>query len=209
MGAIADRPLLSVGTPGEWEAWLEANRDHDGVRLRVRKKSSSHPAPLYAEALDVALCFGWIDGQTGSLDDESYFVSFSPRRARSRWSQVNREHVERLIAEGRMRDAGQAEIDRAKADGRWDAAYRQKDAELPPDLCEALDASPAAAEFFSRLSSQNQFAILFRIGGVKRAETRAAKIATYVAMLERGETIYPQNLRPPTPSRTKSARSGE
>lgn len=195
MGAIADRPLLSLDGPAEWEAWLEANLDHDGVRLRLRKKSSRHPAPSYSEALDVALCFGWIDGQSGSIDADSYFVSFSPRRARSMWSQINREHVERLIAAGRMRPPGQAEIDRAKADGRWDAAYRQKDAEVPADLQSALDANPAAAEFFLRLSSQNRFAILFRIGSVKRAETRAAKIATYVGMLERGETIYPQRAR--------------
>jgi uncharacterized protein YdeI (YjbR/CyaY-like superfamily) len=146
---------------------------------------------LYAEALDVALCHGWIDGQKGSLDEDYFFNGFSPRRARSPWSQINREHVSRLIDEGRMTSHGLAEVDRAKADGRWDAAYRQKDATPPPDLQLALDASPRAAAAFAALNSQNRFAILFRIGNVKRAETRAAKIAGYVAMLERNETIYP------------------
>ena len=192
MASVTDRELLLFATAAEFEAWLAQNLTHDGIRLQLRKKSSTKPGMLYAEALDVALCWGWIDGQKGSLDDDYFFNGFSPRRARSPWSQINREHVERLINEGRMRPEGQAEIDRAKADGRWDAAYRQKDAEIPADLQVALDANPAALAMFATLSSQNRFAILFRIGNVKRAETRAAKIATFVAMLERGETIYPQ-----------------
>ena len=192
MAKVTDRELLLFATAAEFEQWLAANLTHDGIRLQLKKKSSTKPGMLYAEALDVALCWGWIDGQKGSLDDDYFFNGFSPRRARSPWSQVNREHVERLINEGRMRPEGQAEIDRAKADGRWDAAYRQKDAEIPADLQLALDANPAALAMFATLSSQHRFAILFRIGSVKRAETRAAKIATFVAMLERGETIYPQ-----------------
>ncbi|MEO5723205.1 MAG: YdeI/OmpD-associated family protein, partial [Ilumatobacteraceae bacterium] len=120
---------------------------------------------------------------------------FTPRRARSPWSQVNRERVERLIAVGRMRPTGQTEIDRAKADGRWDAAYRQRTATVPPDLQQALDASPGAAAAFADLSSQNRFAILFRLGNVKRQETQARKISEYIAMLERGETIHPQKAR--------------
>ena len=192
MAKVTDRELLLFATAAEFEQWLAANLTHDGIRLQLRKKSSTKPGMLYAEALDVALCWGWIDGQKGSLDDDYFFNGFSPRRARSPWSQINREHVERLTKEGRMRPEGQAEIDRAKADGRWDAAYRQKDAEIPADLQLALDANPAALAMFAKLSSQNRFAILFRIGNVKRAETRTAKIATFVAMLERGETIYPQ-----------------
>ncbi len=181
---------------------MEANPDHDGVRLRLRKKASSLPGITYAEALDAALCFGWIDGQAGSHDADYHLVVFGPRRRRSIWSKRNQEHIERLTAAGRMRPLGQAQVDQARADGRWDAAYQQKDAEIPADLQAALDANSTAAAFFAQLSSQNRFAILFRIGNVKRAETRAAKIVTYVAMLERGETIYPQS--PPKPSSAKA-----
>ena len=191
MVANVDKPIMLFGAVDEWTAWLDAHPDHDGVRLQLRKKRSAAPGITYPEALDVALCFGWIDGQAGSLDDDYHLQSFTPRRARSPWSQRNRDYVGRLIIEGRMRPAGLAEIERAKADGRWDAAYRQKDSPVPDDLRAALDASPVATDNFARLNSQNRFAILFRLGNVKRAETRAAKIATYVEMLERGETIHP------------------
>ena len=192
MGGVNDRELLLFATAAEFEAWLADNLAHDGIRLQLRKKSSTKPGMLYAEALDVALCWGWIDGQKGSLDEDYFFNGFSPRRARSPWSQINREHVERLTNEGRMRPEGQAEIDRAKSDGRWDAAYRQKDAAVPDDLQRALDANPAALAMFAKLSSQNRFAILFRIGAVKRAETREGKIGEFVTMLANGETLYPQ-----------------
>ena len=195
MGAMAEnsgKPILLFATLQDWEAWLEQNAAHDGVRLQLVKKNSSAPGISYAEALDVALCFGWIDGQAGTHDDDYFLRVFTPRRARSMWSQRNRDLVAQLIATGRMRPAGIAEIERAQADGRWDAAYRQKDSPVPDDLQAALDASPSAAEFFASLSSQNRFAILFRISGAKRATTRAANIAKYVAMLERNETIYPQ-----------------
>lgn len=195
MSAVADKPIMHFETADAWEAWLEGHEGTDGVRLKLRKQASKAAGIAYQEALQVALCHGWIDGQANSLDDDFSLRVFTPRRARSPWSKVNVDHVAALIAAGRMRPAGQAEIDRAKADGRWDAAYRQKDAEIPADLQAALDASPQAAAFFPTLSSQNRFAILFRVGNVKRAETRAAKIATYVAMLERGETIYPQKAR--------------
>ncbi len=192
MVAVNDKPILAVDTVGEWEEFLEASPASDGVRLRLRKKASAMAGITYAEALDAALCFGWIDGQAGSLDEDYHLQVFTPRRPRSVWSKRNRDHVERLTALGRMRAAGQLQIDRAKADGRWDAAYRQKDAEVPADLQAALDASPAAAAFFAQLSSQNRFAITFRIGNVKRADTRARKIVTFVEMLERGETLHPQ-----------------
>jgi uncharacterized protein YdeI (YjbR/CyaY-like superfamily) len=192
MVGVSDKPILAVDTVTEWEQFLEANPDSDGVRLRLRKTASAMAGITYAEALDAALCFGWIDGQAGSLDDDYHLQVFTPRRPRGVWSQRNRDHVERLTALGRMRAAGQLQVDRAKADGRWDAAYRQKGAEVPPDLQAALDASPAAASFFAQLSSQNRFAIIFRIGNVKRADTRARKIATFVEMLERGETLHPQ-----------------
>jgi uncharacterized protein YdeI (YjbR/CyaY-like superfamily) len=192
MAAIRDRELLFFATAPEWESWLAANLTHDGIRLQLRKKATTKPGMLYPEALDVALCWGWIDGQSGSIDADYYFVSFQPRRPRSIWSDINRGHVTRLIADGRMKPEGQAEIDRAKADGRWDAAYRQKDAPVPEDLAAALAASPNALAFFDTLSAQNRFAVLFRVQSVKRAETRARKIEQFVQMCERGETIYPQ-----------------
>lgn len=189
MVAVTDRLLLFFTSPAEWDSWLESNHDHEGVRLQLRKKNSSKPGILYSEALDVALCWGWIDGQAGSIDDDHYTNGFSPRRTRSPWSKINRDHVARLIASGKMRPEGLAEVERAKADGRWDAAYSQKDP-VPDDLQSAIDASPPAAAFFATLSAQNRFAIIFRTGNVKRAETRARKIGEFVAMLERGETIY-------------------
>jgi uncharacterized protein YdeI (YjbR/CyaY-like superfamily) len=196
MAAVSDKPILIVDSVQEWEDWLGANPESDGVRLRLRKKSSKRAGITYPEALDSALCFGWIDGQAGSVDDDYHLQLFTPRRRRSMWSQRNRDHVARLTAAGRMRASGMAEVERAQADGRWDAAYRQKDAPVPDDVQAALDASPAAKAFFAELSAQNRFAILFRIGNVKRAATRAAKIQTFVAMLEKGDTPHPQRARP-------------
>jgi uncharacterized protein YdeI (YjbR/CyaY-like superfamily) len=196
MAGVSDKPVLEVNTVEEWEAWLADDPDPGGVRLRLRKKASQRPGITYAEALDSALCFGWIDGQVGALDEDYHLQVFTPRRPRSVWSQRNRDHVARLIAAGRMRSAGLVEVERAKADGRWEAAYRQKDALVPDDLQAALDASPDAAALFAKLTSQNRFAILFRINSVKRAETRAAKIAGFVAMLDRGETPHPQSTKP-------------
>ena len=196
MTGASDKPVLEVGTVEEWEAWLADDPDPGGVRLRLRKKASKRLGITYAEALDSALCFGWIDGQVGALDEDYHLQVFTPRRPRSVWSQRNRDHVARLIAAGRMRSAGLVEVERAKADGRWEAAYRQKDALVPDDLQAALDASPDAAALFAKLTSQNRFAILFRINSVKRAETRAAKIARFVAMLDRGETPHPQSTKP-------------
>jgi len=196
MAGVSDKPVLEVNTVEEWEAWLADDPDPGGVRLRLRKKASQRPGITYAEALDSALCFGWIDGQVGALDEEYHLQVFTPRRPRSVWSQRNRDHVARLIAAGRMRSGGLVEVDRAKADGRWEAAYRQKDALVPDDLRAALDASPDAAALFAKLTSQNRFAILFRINSVKRAETRAAKIAGFVAMLDRGETPHSQSTKP-------------
>jgi uncharacterized protein YdeI (YjbR/CyaY-like superfamily) len=189
----AERPELLFADASAWERWLDTNAStSDGVRLQLRHLSAPVAGLLYPDALDLALCFGWIDGTARALDDRFFFRDFGPRRPRSIWSKVNREHTERLVADGRMRPAGLAEIDRAKADGRWDAAYRQKGAEVPEDLAAALAANPTAAAAFAGLSGQNRFSLLFRIGNVKRAETRAAKIAGYVAALERGETIHPQ-----------------
>lgn len=185
-----DKPELQVDTVAEWEAWLDSNPGPIGVRLRLRKKASTEPGITYAEALDVALCFGWIDGQSSSLDADYYLQTFTPRRARSIWSKVNIGHAARLIEEGRMRPQGQHEIDRAKADGRWDSAYRQRDGEIPVELQEALDAEPEIAEAFASQSAQNRFAMSFRVANLKRPESRAARVAEYVEMLKRGETIH-------------------
>lgn len=143
------------------------------------------------EAIDAALCHGWIDGLINKYDASYYLVRFTPRRPRSKWSQINVERVAELIAAGRMRPAGQAEIDRAKADGRWDAAYAPASRiGVPDDLRRALDACPAAAAFFATLTGANRYAILYRIGEAKRPETRAKTVAKFVAMLARGETLF-------------------
>ena len=137
------------------------------------------------------LCYGWIDGRLDKYDSESWLVRFTPRRPRSKWSEVNRKRALELISTGRMQPSGQLEIDRAKADGRWEAAYAPASkAEVPPDLQDALDANPKAAAFFATLTGANRYAILYRIGAVKKAETRARKIGDFVGMLERGETVH-------------------
>jgi uncharacterized protein YdeI (YjbR/CyaY-like superfamily) len=159
--------------------------------MRIAKKGTGVATCSAPEALDVALCFGWIDGQRRALDDVYFLQKYTPRRARSKWSKINVGKVAELTAAGRMRPAGQAEIDRAKADGRWDAAYAsQKNIEVPPDLQEALDADPVAAEAFAALNSQIRYAILFRLHVAKRAETRARRLEQFMEMLRRGETLH-------------------
>jgi uncharacterized protein YdeI (YjbR/CyaY-like superfamily) len=194
MGANSEKEILYFSDQFGWRDWLVTNFARtEGVRLKLRRKASTLPGVDYTEALEVALCFGWIDGQANSLDENFHLQVFSPRRSRSTWSQTNRDRVARLIADGRMQPPGIAQIEAAKADGRWDAAYaRQSETVVPEDLQQAIDANPSASAMFATLSSQNRFAIVFRTNGLKRAETRAAKIAGFVAMLERGETIHPQ-----------------
>jgi len=193
MSAFAEKPELRPASVEEWASWLEAHADDpehaDGVRLRLRKKSADVPGILYGEALDVALCHGWIDGQSKSIDSEWWHQAFTPRRASSPWSKVNREHVERLIAEGRMRERGLAEIERAKADGCWDAAYRVAGAEAPPELEAAIAADPAAAEFWAGLGKSARWPFIFRVQSLKRPESRGRRAAEYAAMLARGETL--------------------
>jgi uncharacterized protein YdeI (YjbR/CyaY-like superfamily) len=185
-----DKPELHIDTVADWEAWLNSDPDPSGVRLRLRKKAATAPGITYAEALDVALCFGWIDGQSQSLDADYFLQTFTPRRPRSMWSKVNIGHVTRLIEEGRMRPQGQLEINRAKADGRWDSAYRQRDGDLPVELQEALNADAEIAKAFAAQSAQNRFAMAFRVANLKRPATRAARVAEYVEMLKRGETLH-------------------
>jgi uncharacterized protein YdeI (YjbR/CyaY-like superfamily) len=190
MVSFADKPILFFTSSDEFRDFLEADPPDAGVRLQLRKKSSTAPGITWQEALDVALCYGWIDGQSSRYDDDYTLQAFTPRRKNSPWSQINQGHVARLITEGRMRPGGIAEVERAKADGRWDAAYRAKGIVTPPDLQAAIDASPAASAAWATLTKQNRFAIIFRTTSVKRAETRERKIREFVAMLERGESIY-------------------
>jgi len=177
-----------------WTRWLEKEHANcPGIWMRIAKKSAGEPSVQYPEALDVALCFGWIDGQKKSIDENYWLQKWTPRAARSIWSKINREKVQALIDKGLMREPGMREIERAKADGRWEQAYDSwSAATVPDDLQAALDASPKAKKFFAALNSHNRYAILFRTHSAKRAETRAKRIAEFVAMLERGETIYPQ-----------------
>ena len=188
-------PELIVSDAAAWRAWLRENHaDPAGVWLVLAKKGTEEPTSLtYDQALEEALCHGWIDGQARRRDEATYRQRFTPRRKRSAWSKRNTGIAERLHAEGRMHPAGQAEVERAKADGRWDAAYAgQASIEVPPDLAEALAAEPEAQAMFERLNRQNRYAVLYRIGTAKRADTRARRIQQFVAMLARGETIYPQ-----------------
>jgi uncharacterized protein YdeI (YjbR/CyaY-like superfamily) len=191
----ADIPELIVPDAHAWRRWLAVHHgDAAGVWLVLAKKGTTEPTSLtYAQALDEALCHGWIDGQTASGDKSTYRQRFTPRRTRSRWSARNVGIISRLRAEGRMHPAGEAEVERAQGDGRWEAAYRgAASSEVPPDLAAALGAHPSAQAMFEILSSQNRYAILFRISDAKLPATRERRVNQFVAMLERGETVYPQ-----------------
>jgi uncharacterized protein YdeI (YjbR/CyaY-like superfamily) len=193
---MADEAIeLTVADHAAWRAWLVEHHDSPaGVWLSLAKKGTTEPTSLrYDDALEEALCFGWIDGVIQRVDESTYRQRFTPRRARSKWSQRNVGKVERLTAEGRMHPAGIAEVERAKGDGRWQAAYAgQADLEVPDDLAAALAAEPRARGMFDILTRQNRYAVLYRIADAKRAETRARRIKQFVAMLVRGETVYPQ-----------------
>jgi uncharacterized protein YdeI (YjbR/CyaY-like superfamily) len=195
-------PELIVAEAAAWREWLAGNHSETtGVWLVLAKKGTTEPTRLsYDEALEEALCHGWIDGQVRRRDERTYRQRFTPRRARSAWSKRNVAIAQRLADAGRMHAAGVAEVERAHADGRWDAAYAgQASIEMPADLARALDAEPAASAMFATLTSQNRYAILYRIETAKRADTRARRIAQYVAMLTRGETLHPQRRRPAQP----------
>ena len=195
----AELPELMVRDAAAWRAWLGKHHDDPaGVWLVLAKKGTEKPTSLtYDQALVEALCHGWFDGQVRRRDDATYRQRFTPRRRRSAWSKRNTGIAEQLLADGRMHQAGIAEVERAKADGRWDAAYAgPAGMEVPPDFAEALAASPKAQSMFETLNSQNRYAVLYRIATAKRAETRARKIEEFVAMLARGETVHPQKRRP-------------
>jgi uncharacterized protein YdeI (YjbR/CyaY-like superfamily) len=185
-------PVILFDDQAAWAAWLdEHHADSPGVWLRLAKKGAPYASVSYAEALDEALCYGWIDSQKKTFDQHSFLQKFGPRGARSIWSKVNREKIRALTEAGRMKPAGIQAVESAKADGRWDAAYDPAStATVPDDLQAALDANPRAKEFFATLTGANRYAILFRVQTARKPETRAKRIATVVEMLERNEKIH-------------------
>lgn len=186
---MAEYPIMPFASEADWETWLEEHHTTaPGLWLKLAKKESGHASITYAEALDVALCFGWIDGQKNKFDDEYWLQKFTPRRSKSLWSQINREKVAVLIAAGKMREAGQREVDRAKADGRWDAAYGSASTiDVPEDFQAALTQNPEAQAFFDQLNRTLRYSILFQITTAKKAETRQKRIEKYITMLNAKE----------------------
>jgi uncharacterized protein YdeI (YjbR/CyaY-like superfamily) len=186
------RPILAFRSQAEWEAWLEAEHATcDGIWLKFAKKGSGLPSIVYAEAVESALCYGWIDSQASSLDERFYLQKFTPRRPRSKWSKVNRDKVTNLMKQGRLRPAGLAQVELAKADGRWDAAHTApSEAVVPEDLRRALEENPNAAEFFATLNKSNRYAIIYQLEDAKKPETRTRRLEKFVAMLNRGEKLY-------------------
>jgi len=192
-GQREDLPLLELESQQAWEQWLDANHGcSPGVWLKIAKKGATAPTPTYAQALVSALAYGWIDGQRGALDELYWRQRFTKRGRRSKWSQLNRDKANALIASKRMKPAGQLEVDRAKQDGRWDAAYEpQSRATVPEDFQRELDRNPDAKAFFETLKGPNRYAFLFRLHDAKRPETRARRIARFVEMLNERTTFYP------------------
>ena len=193
MSPGGDLPVISFASRGAWEEWLaEEHATSSGLWLKLAKVGAGIDSVSYAEAVEVALCYGWIDGQAASLDETYWLQRFTPRRRRSRWSRINRDRATGLIERGEMKPAGLAEVERAKSDGRWDAAYEsQSTATMPDDLHRALEENDAARAFFATLDSRNRYAILHRIQEAKKPETRARRIAKYVAMLNEHTKLYP------------------
>jgi len=187
-----DLPVHLFATRSDLEAWLGGNHGSSpGIWLKIAKKGSGVESVDYAEALELALCFGWIDSQKRGFDETFFLQRFTPRRPRGKWSQINRAKAEELIAAGEMRPAGLAEVEAAKADGRWDAAYvGQRAATVPDDLQRELDRNEAARDFFARLDSANRYAILYRLQEAKKPETRERRLRKFIAMLARGEKLH-------------------
>ncbi len=193
MTTRADLPVVPFASRDAWAAWLEEQHaTSDGLWLKLAKKGAGIDTVTYHQAVEVALCYGWIDGQVRKFDESYWLQRFTPRRTRSKWSKINRQRAIELIEKGEMKPAGLREVERARADGRWDAAYdAQSTAQVPEDLRRALEKNEAAREFFARLNSANRYAILYQIQDAKKPETRARRIAKYVAMLREGKKIYP------------------
>jgi uncharacterized protein YdeI (YjbR/CyaY-like superfamily) len=198
--AVGD-PILPFATPAAFDRWLAKHHTKATVVwIKHAKKGSGEPSITWTQAVDVVLCYGWIDGQSRSLDDRYYLQRYTPRRRTSVWSKLNRERVARLVAEGRMRPAGLAEVERAKADGRWDAAYDSpKTAVVPTDLQAALARNARAKAAFAALDATNRYAILHRLMTAKQVATRARRVATFVTMLAAGETLHPRAAPRPQP----------
>ena len=186
-------PVMSFGSTDAWDAWLAAHHaDSPGLWLKIAKKGAAGTTISYSDALDVALCHGWIDGQKGRYDEDYWLQRFTPRKPASKWSKINTERAAALTASGRMRPAGLREVERAQADGRWEQAYEsQSRITVPEDLARALAANERASAFFATLDSANRYAILYRVSAAKRPETRAKRIDTYVAMLSEHKKIHP------------------
>lgn len=186
-------PTLLFESPQAWVSWLdEHSTAAKGVWLKIAKKGAGITTLSYTEALESALCYGWIDGQKAAFDEQYWLQKFTPRGPRSIWSKINCEKAEALIAAGRMQPEGLRQVERAKADGRWDAAYHSQSAiTVPDDLQRELDNNPQAQQFFNTLNSQNRYAILFRISTARKPETRAARIQKFMDMLSKQERIYP------------------
>ncbi len=193
MNRKQDLPVISFASREAWDVWLEEHHtSSDGLWLKIAKQGSALASISYAEAVEVALCYGWIDSQKAKFDEEHWLQRFTPRRPGGKWSKANRDKAEELIARGLMKPAGLQEVERAKADGRWDAAYAgQRSMTVPDDLQLALEKNERAREFFSTLDSRNRYAILYRIQTVKKPERRAQRIEKFIAMLGDHEKIYP------------------
>ncbi len=185
-------PTLAFESQQHWEDWLKENHDRSqGIWLKIAKKESGIPTVDYAQALESALCYGWIDGQKDKLDEQYWLQKFTPRRAKSPWSKINREKAEALIASGRMQPAGMRQVGLAQADGRWEAAYHsQRTIEIPEDFQVELDKHPEALEFYNSLNKANKYAFLYRIRTAKRPETRAAWVKRSIEMLLRKEKFH-------------------
>lgn len=184
--------IIQFGTAIEFEAWLETNHTSDqGIWVKIARKGSERSSVTYAEAVELALCFGWIDGQKAAYDEHHWLQRFTRRTRQSRWSRINREKAEQLLADGHVRPTGLAEIERARADGRWELAYAgQRNASVPEELQHELDLDPDAAAAFNQLDAQNRYSIIWRINDAKRPETRARRIAKYLDMIRRGERVH-------------------
>lgn len=188
-----DQPIIPFASQHQWEAWLDANHaTSKGIWLKIAKKDTGIASVSYEGALDVALCYGWIDGQKAGLDEAFWLQRFTPRGKSSTWSKANRDKATSLMAQGRMKPAGLAEVERAKQDGRWADAYEgQRNATVPEDLQRALDENPEARAFFATLKKVNRYAILYRIQDAKKPETRARRIERFIAMLNEHKKVYP------------------
>ncbi|MBN8232368.1 YdeI/OmpD-associated family protein [Corallococcus macrosporus] len=185
-------PTMPFASEKAWEKWLEKHHaDSPGVWLKLAKLESGIPSVTYPQALEVALCYGWIDGQKDAFDAEYWLQRFTPRKPRSKWSKINCAKVDALVASGRMKPAGLREVEAARADGRWEAAYAgAKTIEVPEDLTLALEKNPKAKAFFATLKSANRYAILYRLHDAKKPETRVRRLEKFIAMLEAGETLH-------------------